>query len=51
MADELGLRPRPIPRYTYLQQRDILSQADELRAFIEANKGILKTKDQAISQT
>jgi hypothetical protein len=28
----------------------LLSHADELRAFIATNKGILKTKDQAVSQ-
>jgi len=39
------------PVTLYLEQWDkLLSHADELRAFIEANKGILKTKDQAISQ-
>jgi len=39
------------PVTLYLEQWDkLLSHADELRAFIEANKGILKTKDQVTSQ-
>ena len=39
------------PVTLYLEQwNELLSHADELRAFIEANKGTLKTKDQVISQ-
>lgn len=39
------------PVTLYLDQWDkLLSHADELRAFMETNKGILKTKDQAVSQ-
>jgi hypothetical protein len=39
------------PVTLYLEQWDkLLSHADELRAFIEANKGTLKTKDQVVSQ-
>ena len=39
------------PVTLYLEQwHKLLSHADELRAFIEANKGTLKIKDQVISQ-
>src|SRR5260370_18874344 len=39
------------PVTLYLEQwNKLLSHADEIRAFIEANKGTLKTKDQVISQ-
>jgi hypothetical protein len=39
------------PVTLYLEQWDkLLLHADELRAFIEANKGSLKTKDQVASQ-
>jgi len=39
------------PVTLYLEQWDkLLSHADELRAFIEANKDTLKTKDQVTSQ-
>jgi hypothetical protein len=39
------------PVTLYLEQwNKLLSQANELRAFIETNKGILKTKDQVMSQ-
>jgi len=45
------LRKEPIlPRFPvtlYLEQwNQLLSHAEEIRAFIEANKGALKTKDQ-----
>jgi len=39
------------PVTLYLEQWDkLFSHADELRAFIEANRGALKTKDQVTSQ-
>jgi hypothetical protein len=39
------------PVTLYLEQWEkLLSHADELRAFIEANKDTLKTKDQVTSQ-